>query len=141
MNDLFQQFSLQLLITDPTHYTEITSSTIDLIFTVNSNNILLSGICEPFLEQNVRYHSPVYAVFKFHTTEMTKMILIQCHVRFRITTGVKLRQLRGYICKYIYHSPVYTVLKFHTTEITEMILFQCHVRFRITTGAKLRQLR
>ena len=67
MNDLCQQFSLQQLITDPTHYTETSSSIIDLIFTSNSNNILVSGIGEPFLEQNVRYHSPVYAVLKFHT--------------------------------------------------------------------------
>ena len=67
VNDLCQQFSLQQLITDPTHYTETSSSIIDLIFTSNSNNILVSGIGEPFLEQNVRYHSPVYAVLKFHT--------------------------------------------------------------------------
>ena len=66
VNDLCQQFSLKQLITDPTHYTETSSSTIDLIFTSNTNNILLSGTGEPFLEQNVRYHSPVYAVLKFH---------------------------------------------------------------------------
>ena len=66
VNDLCQQFSLKQLITDPTHYTETSSSTIDLIFTSNTNNIQLSGTGEPFLEQNVRYHSPVYAMLKFH---------------------------------------------------------------------------
>ena len=28
---------------------------------------MVSGIGEPFLEQNVRYHSLVYVVLKFHT--------------------------------------------------------------------------
>ena len=65
VNDLCQQFSLKQLTTDPTHYTETSSSTFDLIFTSNTNNILLSGTGESVLEQNVRYHSPVYAVLNF----------------------------------------------------------------------------
>ena len=44
---------------------ENSSSTIDLILTANSNNILLSGVGEPFLDQNVRYHCPVFCVLNF----------------------------------------------------------------------------
>ena len=36
-----------------------------MIFTSNKNNIILSGVGEPFLEQNIRYHCPVYCVLNF----------------------------------------------------------------------------
>ena len=52
--DLRQHFNLTQLINDPTNFTETSSSIIDLLFTAN-DNILLSGIGEPFLEQNIRY--------------------------------------------------------------------------------------
>lgn len=68
VSEICQQFNLQQLVTEPTHYTETSSSTIDLIFTSNKNNILLSGTGEPFLEQNVRYHCPVYFVLNFSKT-------------------------------------------------------------------------
>ena len=42
------------------------SSIIDLIFTSNNNSILLSGIGDPFLGQNVRFHCPVYFVLSYH---------------------------------------------------------------------------
>ena len=54
------------MIVEPTHFTEHSSSIIDLIFTFNKNSILLSGVGEPFLDQNVRYHCPVYFVLNFH---------------------------------------------------------------------------
>ena len=38
---------------------------IDLILTSNRNSIILSGVGEPFLEQNIRYHCPVYCVLNF----------------------------------------------------------------------------
>ena len=50
------------MINEPTHFTENSSSTIDLILTSNKNSIILSGVGEPFLEQNVRYHCPIYCV-------------------------------------------------------------------------------
>ena len=63
--DLCQQFNLEQLINEPTHFTENSSSTIDLILTSNRKSIILSGVGEPFLEQNIRYHCPVYCVFNF----------------------------------------------------------------------------
>ena len=61
-----QQFGVTQMIVEPTHFTEHSSSIIDLIFTSNKNSILLSGVGEPFLDQNVRYHCPVYFVLNFH---------------------------------------------------------------------------
>ena len=48
-----------------THFTENSSSTIDLILISNKNSIILSDVGEPFLEQNVRYHCPIYCVLNF----------------------------------------------------------------------------
>ena len=36
-----------------------------MIFTINRNTLLISGVDEPFLEQNVRYHCPVFCVLNF----------------------------------------------------------------------------
>ena len=62
---LCQQFNFEQIINEPTHFTENSSSLIDLILTSNRNTILLSGVCEPFLEQNIRYHCPVFCVLTF----------------------------------------------------------------------------
>ena len=63
--DLCQQFNFEQLINEPTHFTENPSSLIDLILTINRNNILISGVGEPFLEENIRYHCPVFCVLNF----------------------------------------------------------------------------
>ena len=44
---------------------ETSSSIIDLFITRNPDNVIVSGVGEAFLDQNIRYHCPVYAVFKF----------------------------------------------------------------------------
>ena len=65
IKDLCQQYNLDQLINESTNFTENSSSLIDLILTVNKNNILISGVGEPFLEQNIRYHCPVFCVLNF----------------------------------------------------------------------------
>ena len=60
---MFGQYDLTQLIHEPTHFTENSSSLIDLVFTKNTNLVDLSGVGEAFLDQNIRYHCPVYAVF------------------------------------------------------------------------------
>lgn len=65
INDMCQQYNFEQLIKEPTNFTENSSSLIDLIFTTNRNNILVSGVGEPFLEQNIRYHCPVFCVLNF----------------------------------------------------------------------------
>ena len=48
INNLFQYFGLEQLIKEPTHYTESSSSTIDLFLTSYSNNVFLTGVGDPF---------------------------------------------------------------------------------------------
>ena len=62
---IFNLYNLDQVISEPTHYTEKSSSLIDLLFTNNQTNILYSGVGEAFLDQNIRYHCPIYAIFKF----------------------------------------------------------------------------
>ena len=65
INDLYQHFNLVQIITEPTHYTENSDFIIDLFLVSNKNMVLLSGVGEPFLDQNIRYHCPIYCVYNF----------------------------------------------------------------------------
>ena len=40
-------------------------SIIDLFLVSSKNRVLLSGVGEPFLDQNIRYHCPIYCVYNF----------------------------------------------------------------------------
>ena len=62
---VLNQYALFQIIDEPTHFTETSSSIIDLFFTRNTDNVILSGVGEAFLDQNIRYHCPVYAVCKY----------------------------------------------------------------------------
>ena len=62
---LCTQFSLFQSITQPTHFTENSSSLIDVILVTNKENLIYSGVGEPFLNQELRYHCPVYSILKF----------------------------------------------------------------------------
>ena len=63
---IFNQYNLDQVISEPTHHTEKSSSLLtDLLFTNNQTNILYSGVGEAFLDQNIRHHCPIYAIFKF----------------------------------------------------------------------------
>ena len=59
------QFSLRQSITEPTHFTEHSSSLIDILLVSNKDHLILSGVGDPFLNQKVRYHCPIYGIFKF----------------------------------------------------------------------------
>ena len=59
------QFSLYQLIDKPTNFTEHSSSIIDLVFATNKDNVISSGVGDPFLQQNITYHCPVYVIVKF----------------------------------------------------------------------------
>ena len=65
------QFSLYQLIEEPTHFTEQASSIIDLFFVTNKDNVVLSGVGDPFLQQNTRYHCPTYVILKFSKPKST----------------------------------------------------------------------
>ena len=65
INNICRQYDLHQIITEHTHFTERSSSLIDIILTSNPNSILLSGVGDPFLNQAIRYHCPIFSVFKF----------------------------------------------------------------------------
>ena len=53
------------MIDEPTHYTETSSSLIDLILVNNVRSVEISGVSEPLLIQDIRYHCPILAFFSF----------------------------------------------------------------------------
>ncbi|MCG8113671.1 MAG: reverse transcriptase domain-containing protein [Candidatus Thiodiazotropha taylori] len=65
VKELMLEYNLTQLISEPTHFTENSSSLIDLILVRNVNNILTSGVIDPFIADYTRYHCPVIAVLKF----------------------------------------------------------------------------
>ena len=65
IENLCSQLSLQQCIEEPTHFTEHSSSLLDVILISSSDLLLHSGVGTPFLSQDTRYHCPVFAVLKF----------------------------------------------------------------------------
>lgn len=65
MFDLIQEYNLQQLIEEPTHYTESSESLIDLILARNPSNVITSGVYDTFVENPIRYHCPIICVLKF----------------------------------------------------------------------------
>ena len=65
ITELCHQYNLSQLINEPTHFTESSSSVIDLILVSNLLSVDISGVGEPFLMQDIRYHCPVFCIFKF----------------------------------------------------------------------------
>ena len=63
--DLCAEYSLTQMINEPTHFDKNSSSLIDLLLVGNNNSVLLSGVGDPFLNQPIKYHCPVYGIFKF----------------------------------------------------------------------------
>ena len=65
INSLCSQFAFQQSVDEPVHYTEMSSSLIDLILVHNPNALIASGVGDPFLNQALRYHCPVFGLVKF----------------------------------------------------------------------------
>ena len=65
IHSLCSEFALHQTISEPTHYTEASSSLIDLILVHNKNSLIASGVGDPFLEQDLRYHCPIFGLLNF----------------------------------------------------------------------------
>ena len=63
--DLMQQNNFDQFITEFTHFTENSSSLLDLIFVRNKSNVFKAGVLDTFIENQVRYHVPTAVIFKF----------------------------------------------------------------------------
>ena len=73
ITDICQQYNLNQIISEPTHFTENSSSVIDLILVNNLRSIELSGVGEPFLLQHVRYHCPVFVILTFKKEKLVNI--------------------------------------------------------------------
>ena len=60
-----QEYSMKQLITEPTNFTEHSSTLIDLILVRNTSNILTSGVIDTFIPNQIRYHCPTVVIMKF----------------------------------------------------------------------------
>ena len=65
ISSLCKEFSLAQMITEPTHYTETSSSLIDIILVSNQAHVISSGVGDPFLCQDIRYNCPVFGILNF----------------------------------------------------------------------------
>lgn len=65
IDSLCTQFSLFQSISQCTHFTENSSSLIDILLVSDKNYLIFSGVGDPFLNQEIRYHCPIYGIFKF----------------------------------------------------------------------------
>ena len=65
MKELIQQYNLNQLIREPTHFTEHSASLIDLILVRNTTSIVTSGVADSSIPDQVRFHCPVLVLLKF----------------------------------------------------------------------------
>ena len=65
MKELIQQYTLNQLIREPTHFTEHSASLIDLILVRNTTSIVTSGVADSFIPDQIRFHCPVLVLLKF----------------------------------------------------------------------------
>ena len=64
-SEIYTQFMLFQSITQPTRFTETSSSLIDVNLVSNKEHLVISGVGDPFLYQELRYHCPVFGILKF----------------------------------------------------------------------------
>ncbi len=65
VDSISQQYGLSQIIQEPTHYTESSRSLIDVFLVSSKESVCLSGVGDPFLEQNIRYHCPIFCCLNY----------------------------------------------------------------------------
>ncbi|CAC5418083.1 unnamed protein product [Mytilus coruscus] len=71
MKEIFTRYGMTQFVEEPTDFCENSASIIDLVLSNNSNAIDLVHVGQPFLPANIRFHSPVYGILKFHKPSNT----------------------------------------------------------------------
>ncbi|XP_045210645.2 uncharacterized protein LOC123562055 [Mercenaria mercenaria] len=66
LDRFMSSYNAHQLIDTPTHFTERSSSLIDLIFIKHPDNVISSFVADPFVPDLVRFHCPVVCVLKFN---------------------------------------------------------------------------
>ena len=120
IDNICMQFGLSQLISDPTHITESSQSTIDLFFVSSPNLVSICGVGEPFLEQNIRYHCPVYCCIKYpkpqHTSFKRKV--------WKYSQG-NFNQLRTYVSSFEWDSCFNSDIDVYSSNLTSALLSMC----------------
>ena len=65
LTEMIQEFNLKQLITEATHFTEHSSSLIDIVLVLNTTNVLTSGVADCLIPDQVSYHCPIIVLSKF----------------------------------------------------------------------------
>ena len=65
LQELMNTYNLKQLIDEPTHFTELSSTLIDVILVNKTSNILASDVCDPFIPNLIRFHCPIAVILKF----------------------------------------------------------------------------
>ena len=65
IESMCNEYNMTQCIDEPTHFTENSITTIDLLFVSNKESVLTNGVGEPYLDQTIRYHCPAFGVFNF----------------------------------------------------------------------------
>ena len=65
IHNLTNSYNLHQLIDEPTHYTENSSSLLDLAIVSTPENVVYSGVSSPFIPNLIRYHCPIIVTLKF----------------------------------------------------------------------------
>ncbi len=71
INRLTTSYSAEQLITTATHFTEHSSSLIDLMIVKHTNHVLTSFVADPFIPDLIRFHCPIVTVLKFNKPKIT----------------------------------------------------------------------
>ena len=53
------------MIQELTHFTEHSSSLIDILIVSNKRHVIKCCVSDPFLHQDTRYHCPIYGILNF----------------------------------------------------------------------------
>ena len=95
------QFALFQAINEPTHFTETSSSLLDILLVSNNSHLIVSGVGDPFLNQEHRYHfqfsvytislnpnpNPLFGIYG----NMIKVIITYCAIKLHLLTGIPRR--------------------------------------------------
>ena len=65
INSICEQFSFSRMIQEPTHFSENSSSLIDILIVSNTRHVINCGVSDPFLHQDTRYHCLIYVILFF----------------------------------------------------------------------------
>ena len=68
----FKEFTKEQV--QATNFTEHSASLIDICLVSDPSNVILSGVGDPFIYQNNRYHCPIYCLYNVQKAETNTIV-------------------------------------------------------------------